>query len=62
MTKICPMMSCRVVSIADASEKAPKTTPTVVKCQEGECAWWDSGNKMCMALALVVELIKGGGS
>jgi len=57
--KICPLMSCRVTSLDNAQTgNPPKITPTVVKCQESECAIWDYANKECSLKSAVMELIK----
>ena len=58
MTKtICPIMSCRVTSV-DADGKT--ITPTVIKCQEGDCAWWSRSDKACVVHSVVGELIRVG--
>lgn len=57
---ICPFMSCRVTSVADPSSGTQTLTPTIITCQEEQCAVWDSGNKVCGVLSLSMELIKHG--
>ncbi len=39
---ICPLMSCRTTSMTEPPKEGqiPVTTPTVVKCQEADCALW----------------------
>ena len=56
---ICPLMSCRTTSMDDRKTgNPPKLTPTVAKCQEGECALWDYAEKACSFKSIAMSLIK----
>ena len=58
--KVCPLMSCRTTS-ATTPGAYSLLTPTVAKCQKGDCALWDSANKACVFVSLLIETIKGNG-
>jgi hypothetical protein len=51
--KICPIMSCRTTKVDDPSKTPMTMTPTIIRCQEGDCAVWF--NEQC-------GLIQGGGN
>ncbi len=45
---ICPFMSCRTTTMDQAPGKeVPTVTPTVIKCQEADCAIWIKKKKAC---------------
>jgi len=56
---ICPLMSCRTTSIDSANTgNPPKVTPTVAKCQKGDCALWDYAEKVCCFKSISMQMIK----
>ena len=54
-TKMCPIMSCRVTSVSDPNKPMATMTPTVITCQEEQCAWYDCGNKLCGVLSGLIN-------
>ena len=56
---VCPLMSCRVTKM-DEQKIPPTITPSVVKCQEDGCAFWDAAERMCAVKSIAVQLIKLG--
>ena len=57
---ICPEMSARTTTMSAVipGGEAPILTPTIVKCQEGECRKWDKEYSMCYALSGPIRIAK----